>query len=181
MPSPSSSSRAVGSTNPSRFKDSLGRFLTSSLFIEFQGSTPETALYTLKDEDETRGGVTYESLKDAFLGFSDPRGYYFAKTYFYNYEHYKRLLGNSVIRGIFDSWIEELELKLQADALMQLVTHSQGEKGQASAKWLAQCGWRDKGAGRPSKKQIDNAIKRETRMQTVTDQDYERIKPALLN
>ena len=171
MPSPSSS----------KFKDRLGRFITQSLFIEF-GYDTEKALYTLRDEDVIHKGKTYPSLKNAFIGFLDPRGFYFAKEYFYNYEHYKRLMKNSQIQIVFSQWIEELELMLQADGLTQLITHSRGEKGQASAKWLAQCGWRGKsGAGRPTKKQIENALKRETRMQNVTDQDYERIKSVSIN
>lgn len=164
-----------------KFKDSLNRFITQGLFIELTTDT-ETAIYTLSDEDKVIKGKKYKSLKAEFLLFSDPSGYHFAIEYFYNYAHYKRLLGNTSVKKVIDEWTEELELKLQADALLQMVKHSHGEKGQASAKWLAEQGWKKKSrAGRPSKAQVAAEVKRKTALGRLVEEDLVRIEQQSIN
>lgn len=153
----------------------MGRFITVGLFIDAT-YTPETAIYTLQDEDMEYKGKTYQSLKRAFIEYGDPRGYYFAKHFFYNYAHYKRCVDSLQIGPVIQSWIEELELEIQADALKQLIKHSRSDKGQASAKWLATRGWVPKrGAGAPTKAERMRALKYDDKLAGLVGDDYERV------
>ena len=69
-----------GSMAPSKFRSPKGHPYTRALFIELAPDR-STAIYTLKEDDFTRDGVVYLSLKKLFLECCDPIGYEFASTY----------------------------------------------------------------------------------------------------
>ena len=134
----------------SKFKDSGGRPITQSLFLEI-GYT-DNAFYTLKDEDHEHKGVVYPSLKRLYLEHEDVTEYDFATTYLLGWNHWKRLCGNKQVRKEIDEWRFELELKLRSAGLKAIIESALDEDGGFQAqKYLADKGWAKSGAGRPRK------------------------------
>src|SRR3546814_7871326 len=85
-----------------------------------------------------------------------PTEYEFANKHLANWNHWKRLLANVIIRRYIDEWREELELKMKAKAVreMQALVNSENGNFQA-AQYLADKGWDKRAAGRPSKAEVE--------------------------
>lgn len=150
-----------------RLRDSRGRPLTQSLFLEV-GYNTEFAVYTQKDEDYEYRGKVYPSLKRLYLEHEDPVEYDFACTYLLGWEQWQRICANKVFTKMVKQWRMELELKLRSQAVMDIRDLSSGEKGFQAAKWLADRGWDKRTAGRPSNADIE----RETKMQANIAEEY---------
>jgi len=139
----------------SKLIDVNGNPLTQSLFLEI-GYNTEYAIYTLKDNDHTYKGVVYPSLKKLYLAEEDPTEYFFADKYLLGWQHWKRICKNVVLSKYIEDWREELELKLRAQAVRALRDMTASENGNfQAAKFLADRGWDKRGAGRPSKAELE--------------------------
>lgn len=130
-----------------RLLDSSGRPLTQSLFLELGYS--DYAVYSLKDVDHELNGKKYPSIKRIYLEMEDTTEYEFANMHLLGWKHWQRLCENKQIAIHINEWREELELKLRARAVKQMVELADGGSYQA-AKWLADRGWDVRAAGRPS-------------------------------
>ena len=137
-----------GSMAPSKFRSAKGRYYTKALFIELCTTDRSTAIYTLKEDDFERDGVSYLSLKKLYLGCMDPIGYAFAEEYMGTWAQWQKVrvlqtmyANRSVAQRIAD-WEEELELKIRALATKSILDKSQGDGGFQAAKYLAQAGWK---------------------------------------
>lgn len=156
-------------------KDTMGRPLTQGLFLEINYNT-DYAVYTLDDEDKTYNGKVYPSLKKLFLKCEDPTEYKFAKTYLLNWNHWKRLNANKVLREYFDEWREELEIMLRSDAVASILEMTADDGGNfQAAKWLADRGWEKRGAGRPSKSEQEREVRISDRISEALHADVERM------
>jgi hypothetical protein len=149
----------------SKFLDSQGRFLTQSLFLEL--GYLDSAVYTLKENDHEYEGNVYPSLKRLYLQSGDPTEYDFATTYLLGWKHWKRLCENKAIRKYIDEWREELEVQLRCEGVKRALNSAKSGSFQA-AKWIADRGWDSRGAGRPSKDEVE----REKRFQSRVDSEY---------
>jgi len=145
--------------------DSMGKFRTQSLFLEL-GYT-EGSLYTLKDEDYTYNNKVYPSLKKLYLETADPTEYLFAKEYLLGWRHWQRMCENQAIRKHIDEWREELEVALRSKAIGDAITAAKTGNFQA-AKWVADRGWSTRGAGRPTKAELE----REKKIQSAIGEEY---------
>lgn len=145
--------------------DSQGRYLTQSLFLELGYN--ETAIYTLKDHDHIYNGQVYPSAKKLFLEMQDPTEYRFAGTYFCGWKHWQKICANRAIKTHIDEWRLELEYKLRAEAIQQMIVQARTGSYQAS-KWLTDRGWDVRKAGRPSKDELD----REKEIQNRANDEY---------
>ncbi len=145
--------------------DTSGRPITQSLFLEIGYS--DAAMYTFKDQDHEYKGKVYPSIKRLYLEEEDPAEYNFVSKYLLNWRHWLRLYENKLIRPHIDEWREELELKLRSRAAQEMIKKAAKGNIQAS-KWLSDRGWAVRGAGRPSKEEIQN----EKRFQARVDKDY---------
>jgi len=150
-----------------RLKDSRGRPLTQSLFLEV-GYNTDFAVYTQKDEDYEYKGKLYPSLKRLYLEHEDPTEYDFACTYLLGWSQWQRICANKIFAKMVDSWRIELELKLRSQAVRDIIGISTSDKGFQAAKWLADKGWDKRSAGRPSKSDIE----RETKIQADIAEEY---------
>jgi len=150
-----------------KLKDSSGRPLTQSLFLE-NGYRTEFAVYTLKDDDYTYKGTTYPSLKRLFLEMEDLMEYEFAREYLIGWQHWKRLNANKLMTKHFEEWREELELRLRSQGVRAILDQSMDEKAFQAAKYVAEKGWDKRPAGRPSK----NEKLKEERMQARMDDEF---------
>lgn len=145
--------------------DSMGKFRTQSLFLELGYGAD--ALFTLKDQDHEHEGTMYKSLKRLYLEFEDPTEYEFANTILLGWKHWQRMCENKVIRKHIDEWREELEVKLRSQAIRDAIQEAKKGHFQA-AKWVADRGWSTRGAGRPSKADIEH----EKKVQARIDNEY---------
>lgn len=146
--------------------DSMGKFITQGLFLEL--GYGEFSVYSLKDYDYEYNGKTYPSMKRLYLESNDPTEYKFASEYLLGWRHWQRLCENKSVRKHIDEWRFELELKLRSEAFKQ--TYELAKTGQFNAsKWIADRGWATKGAGRPSKSDIE----REKKIQADIVEEYE--------
>lgn len=158
--------------NRNDFLDSQGRPITQSLFLE-NGYT-SAAIYTLKDVDYEYKGKLYPSLKKLYLLEEDPTEYIFATKYLLGWKHWQRLYENKLLTKHIDEWRFELEMKLRSRAVQELM--AQARKGNAGAsKWLADRGWAQRGAGRPSKTEIEREKKIQTNVLEEYSQDVLRL------
>lgn len=132
----------------SQFKDSGGRYLTQSLFLEFNYNT-DFAVYTFDGEDKEYKGKVYPSLKRLYLEAEDLTEYTFARQHLFNWEHWMKMKENKALRNHFDAWAEELEVYLRSQGLRSVVEMS--EHNFQAAKFLSEKGWEKRGVGRPSK------------------------------
>ncbi len=156
-------------------KDDKGRYLTQSLFLEFNFDQ-STSLFTWQGEDREWRGGQYFSLKKAYLEMEDPVEYNFATTYLFDWDHWQRLNGNKILRAHFDKWRVELELSLRSTAVRGIIDKSISDQGFQASKWLADRGWDKRAAGRPSKEEIDKNIAINGLIAEEYDQDVKRLK-----
>lgn len=158
-----------------KLKDTMGRPLTQSLFLEI-GYNVQYAVYTLNDEDKEYDGRIYPSLKRLYLECEDPTEYNFAITHLLGWNHWLRLNENKVLKPYFDEWRVEMEVMLRSEAVRAIMdlTTSDNTNFQA-AKWLADGQWSKRGAGRPSKADIERETSIRTRIGDELNFDIERM------
>lgn len=159
----------------SKFKDSMGRFLTQSLFLEL-GYKTEFAVYTLEDDDKVHEGREYPSLKKLYLECGDVTEYDFATLYLGGWRHWKRLLNNKLIFPHIEEWREELELSLRADGLRSIIKAATSSDNFSAGKYLAEKGWIKNQVGRPSKKQINQMAKEEAKLGEEFEEDFKLLQ-----
>lgn len=152
-------------TSKDKMVDVLGRPLTQSLFLELGYN--DAAIYTLKDEDFTYEGKRMPSIKRLYLEMADPTEYEFAVACFLNWNHWQRITENKACLKYITQWREELEVKLRSQAVKMNIAAAKSGSYQA-AKWIADRGWQTRGAGRPSK----DDVQRETRIQSKINDEY---------
>jgi hypothetical protein len=155
-------------------KDTMGRPLTQGLFLEI-GYDTKYAVFTLDDEDKTYNGVVYPSLKKLYLSCEDPTEYKFAKTYLLNWQHWKRLNANKVLKEYFDEWREELEIMLRSEGVLNILD-MQTEGNFQAAKWVADRGWEKRGAGRPLKADVQREVRINERIADALNEDVDRME-----
>lgn len=154
--------------------DTMGRPLTQSLFLEC-GYNVQYAVFTFNDEDKTYDGRIYPSLKKLYLACEDPTEYQFAKKHLLNWSHWKRLNENKMLREHFDEWREELEVIMRSDAIQAIRDMTADGTNFQAAKWLADRGWDKRGAGRPSKAEIERENNVQSRIGEYLDADVIRM------
>lgn len=147
--------------NRDQLLDAMGRPLTQSLFLEIGYS--DAAVYTLKDIDHIYNGKTYPSLKRLFLSTNDPTEYQFAVKYLLGWKHWMRLCENKVLKGHFEEWRIELEVKIRSEALARTIEASQAGTYSAT-KYLADRGWDVRPAGRPTELEKAKHLKMEEKL-----------------
>lgn len=148
--------------------------LTQSLFLEIGYS--DYAVFTLKDEDYEYNGKVHPSLKRLYLEMEDAGEYEFATTYLLGWKHWQRLCENKQVAKHIEEWRYELELKLRSEAIKLIRAKAVSEKGINAAKWLAERGWDKRGAGRPTKAEVDHERKFQADVVNLFDEDLKRIE-----
>ena len=159
-----------------RYKDTMGRWLTESLFYE-TASNQSMAVYTLKPYHlKTKDGRELMSLKQLYIDSADPTEYTFTTTHLGGWAHWQRLLNSVKLRPYFDEWREELEIMLRSQAVRSMMhtAVSEGAKGTTAAKWLADKGWLEK-RGRPTVAEKRKELKKQMMIKDEVAEDAERL------
>ena len=156
-----------------QLKDSMGRPLTQSMFLEF-GYNVQYAVFTLNDEDKVYQDKVYPSLKKLYLEIGDPTEYQFAKQCLLGWRHWVRLGENKLFKPFLQEWRDELEVALRSEGILSVM--SQSEENFQAAKWLADKGWDKKGVGRPSKADKTRESNIQNRLGDQLDADVIRME-----
>lgn len=154
---------------------SNGAAITQSLFLEI-GYKTNFAMFTLKDYDIEYKGNKYISLKKLFLAMEDVTEYEFANEYLLGWTHWQRIAENAQVKPYVDKWREELEIKIRAQAIRDIISMTAEGGSFQAAKWLADKGWDKKAAGRPKK---EDKLKEAAQMQRIAsefEEDFARLR-----
>lgn len=142
--------------NKNDLLDDSGSPRTQSIFLEVGYS--QDAVYTLKNRDYEYKGKLYRSLGLLYVAQSDPTEYDFANNYLLGWKHWERICDNKILRRYIDEWRAELEIKIRSEAIKELM--NQSKKGKlAASRFLADRGWAQRTAGRPTKSEIEREKK----------------------
>lgn len=162
--------------------DRFGRSRSVSLFVETVRPTQEgfVPIFTLKENDWEMDGVKYFSLRKIYLSYDHIPGmeYEFAIDVFGSWETWDGLRKNRTIRHHIDRWREEMEFKVRAMAIKNMIETSKsgGPGAAAAARWLAEKGYVPKAErGRPTKAEVAREVKIQADIKNTLDTDLERL------
>ncbi len=157
------------------FKDSANRWLTSGLFYGLRDYDLKFAKFCLDDEDREVGGKTLLSIKKLYMSCSDPTEYEFATKYLGGWEHWKALQEVNLLTPYIAMWRDEFEVKVRAENIKHIAKLAKTEKGYQAAKFLADCGWKSRPAGAPSKEEKEGFKQQLEKVNNVIALDAERL------
>ena len=157
----------------SKFKDSMGRYLTQSLFLE-QAYDVNTAIYTLKNDDYEYKGKLFPSLKRLYLEMEDPIEYEFANKYLAGWDQWERICDNKLYTGLINRWRKELELKLRTIGYKEMV--NKVSTSPMAARWLSNKGWSENKTIRASKSDRDAEKQIQKQISDQYESDLLRLK-----
>ena len=141
-----------------KFKDTINRFRTVSLFKETAKSS-EFVIFTM------------EEARVLFVASDDPTGYKFATEHLGGWKHWLELRESNPVNKYIEQWLDELDVKLRSMALGNMLKLSQGDKGYQANKFLVDGGWKQKTAGRPTKA----AIQKETQVRSKAYEEFNTV------
>ncbi len=144
-----------------RFKDSVHNWRTVSLFRE-------TA-----NQDKTHIEFSLRELGKAFIDMGDPTGYEFCKEFLGGWLHWKAILRSAAIRPYIEEWQEELEVKLRAEALQNMMQVARSEKPFTALKYIVEGGWKPKVNINSPKKLRD----KENKLRDKLYDEFSNVKP----
>jgi hypothetical protein len=156
--------------------DAKGAPITQGLFLETSYANTDNVQYTLKGRDYTYKGKKLPSIKRLFLEMEDPTEYDFAYEYFLDWDHWQRIKKNKLIAVHLEGWADELELRLRAQAVRDIIDMSSTERSFQSAKWLADRGWEKRAPGRPTKEEKVREQAMQVRIADEFKDDLARLK-----
>jgi hypothetical protein len=157
----------------SKFKGTQGHWLTKKLFLETCGGDLERVIYTIREEDKEYRGITYPSIQRIFVELEDPTEYFIATEYFGSWKHWV-IVSEGLLKNEIESWRDELEVRLRAKGLKQIIGLSvTGDR--AASKILLDKGWSKRTAGAPSKQEKAGELKKQASITSIVDNDLKRL------
>ena len=169
-------------TDPdSKFRIHTGQRKLRGLFFETTGADKTGVVYTLKD----RAHEGYPSLYEAYMAADDPTEYTFAVSCLDSWDHWEMLCACSWFKKYISRWRRELEVRAKARALKRIqdTASSDSKEAYQANKFLVSGGWKEsnkrKGAGRPSKEEVQDAARAMAEERTALDDDLARVTGAL--
>jgi hypothetical protein len=163
------------------YKNSINNWYGQVLFLEIFRSLPEkdrpltmTPVFTL---NEDRDG--YINARKTFIEEGDPTGYKWAIKYLGDWDHFVFLSEREFFKTALAKWRAELQLKLTAEAIdrIKAIAESDDKQALVANKYLAERPWEKVGStrGRPSKAEVQGALKQAVRVVEQEDEDMARI------
>ena len=156
------------------------RWRVGSLFYELRSKevNGKPPIWTLGDYDRIVDGVTYPSLRGIYLDCEDPTEYKFAIKVFDSWKCWAKVSSSKELRRLaFDSWREELDVRLISKGVSSVISEVGTSKGSfVAAKYLTERGWIKKKdtRGRPSKKTIANEATKLIKVKDEVELELER-------
>lgn len=123
---------------------------------------------------------TWAILKEEYLEAEDVTEYLFATESDVldggkkgdKWKHWQMICKSPYCKNDIERWREELEIKLRAKALREIIKTARSEKGFQAQKYLADKGWSQK-RGRPSKEEVEGERKKHAAVMDEVDELYE--------
>jgi len=117
----------------------------------------------------------WKALKEEYLTKMDPTEYLFATESEIldggatgdKWKHWEMITKSYYCKKDVLRWREELEAKMKALGIRNAIASAVAEKGFTASKWLAESGWKEKVAGRPTKREKERQARIEA---NVTDE-----------
>lgn len=159
-----------------KFKDSMGRFRTQSLFVEHPNDSYPT-YFTLKKQDKDGKMSLYRK----YMEIGDPTEYQVAIRLFGSWDHWQALCRSKWFMVHLTGWRQELKNRMESDRYHEMVTKADdpGAMGIQATKWLAERygGSKQKVSkrGRPSKEEKAAHLIQATREADDTADDLKRL------
>lgn len=167
-----------------------GQYRTSSLFHEMwvqtqMGNRVQPPIFSLHED-----GERLINARKTFLALEDPTGYEWAMHYLDgSYAHFQKLLRCPWFKEAYDSWVEELRMRLRVKALRTIREIASGEvEGTpaatvlAASRYIAEAGWdRKETRGRPSKEELKGELRAQANILSQEREDMERIGLKVIN
>jgi hypothetical protein len=158
------------------FKDVRNCWRTVNLFEETcEDPAKYPPIFSLKDEDT----ASCVSLKRLYLLIEDVTEYKFAQLTLGGWEHWKMITESFKLKPYIAEWREHLDLQLRQKYIQQIseVATGDGPVALQANKYLLETvtGHKQPLRGRPSKKEKEEAIKREMRDSDEIKRDMERL------
>lgn len=160
-----------------KFKNIMGTHLLQALFYEQAIDTDRPdVLYTLKLEDHEG----FPSLHRLYVELEDTSEYVFAKTYFDNWAHWKKLCACNWFKPYLEEMREELDLKLKQRALDRLKAIAEDPENKShylANKLIHEQGLSIKkdNRGRPSKTSVVEEANKLFKTSEEVNEDHNRI------
>lgn len=149
----------------------------------YETTLPDTRVdatqYSLKKRDHKVGSKTYKSLHLIYIEMEDVTEYEFAMSVFGDYSVWENLCSLSWFKTHHQQMQKELVLKLKARTVRNMINDlNEGNASYNAQKYLADAGYLDtnsKKRGRPSKDELDGALKQAAIDKAETEDDATRI------
>ena len=154
----------------------VGAWRTQSLYLETNRSGLEPIM-TLKEVDWEHKGVMLPSLHRLYMEIADVTEYQVAMQVFGSWYGWQRQCENASIKEHIEAWREELEIAIRSAAVaaMVQVSSTEGSKGTAASKYLADKGWIKRPAGAPTKAEKAGELKKQETIASNTENDFKRL------
>jgi hypothetical protein len=152
----------------------MSRPLTKNIFIEYNPS----ASFTLAKEHN--GEI--KSLHRLYVECSDPTEYRFVREVLKDEQLWATLTKDKFFAPYLDEMRLELQTKLKADAIQAIIEISQNKNSGArlnASKYLLEQGFDVKRRGRPSKKEVEEAVREEIKLERQMLEDLKRLSPSM--
>lgn len=160
-----------------QFKKNHGKRYLLALFYETTLADKSTVVYSLKDEDY----LGYPSLFRLYMECADPTEYRFAMEHLDGYQHWEELCVCKWFKPHLTRWRKELALKLQSEALTEIVKIAKkttDKNSYQANKFLLEKGWAKDSKGRPSKEDVKARVEEMAENETKIISDFERLVPS---
>lgn len=172
---------------PSRFKNDMGVYFTSQLFMEKSTNLPIEARTTTPVFSLYGGYEGVVDCRKTFLELRDPTGWKWVQEYLDgDWILWKKLIKAPWFKEAFDSWNDELDTLLQSEAQETIrgiaegtIKAPQATRFQA-AKYLDQGDYKQTKKvvaprGRPSKEEVQGEMAKALKLEEATQSDLNRI------
>lgn len=163
------------------YKTPTNSWFTKALFYE------QYNMYTIEKRPSIKPVFTLYNdqpglinARKTFVELGDPSGYKWAIKYLGDYDHWRFLMECSWFREAYEVWMNELNMKLQSEAIdriKEIASNPTDKQSLVANKWLASKPWQEKttNRGRPSKAELQGEMKRHVEALTAEEEDAKRI------
>ena len=160
-----------GTSGYEDLKDSMGRFRTQSLFVEYKHDS-YPAPFTLKEYPH-RGAI---SMYQKYMDYSDPTEYSVALGLLGSWRHWEMLTEAAWFEPLITQWRSELKKKLEYERYSEMEKLATSGNTRASI-WLDdKYGPSTKSKrGRPSKAEKNKILREETQEEALLKEEQERL------
>lgn len=163
-----------------KFRNSLNKLYTKSLFFETTLADKSSVVYTLKAWDH----LSYPSLERLYLEVADPTEYRFAKAHLDGWTHWRLLSSLEWFKPYVQNWRHELSVKLKSESISKIqdIARGTGRDSLTAAKTLLDLvgsPGRRSTAGRPPKDQEEVQAAQATLEARLVAEDVFRLKQEL--